>query len=117
MRGHVILRDHLSRDAEDVRRRTVILRQRHANGRRVLPGLPASETLQKKLETSERSATKSVNSLIVVTHHHDVSRLRRKQKQQLQLCDIRVLKLVHQNMFEPLLETLPNLGIIAHQLD
>src|SRR5580704_11468741 len=76
----LVLRDHLCGHAQDVGRRTVIFGERHSKRRGVLSRFPARKALQKKFEASERSTTKSVNRLIIVTDDHDVSRLRGKQR-------------------------------------
>ncbi len=100
IRADFVLCDHLRGNAQDVRRRTIIFGQGYAKRGRILSRLPACEPFQKQFEASERSATKPVNGLIVVAHHHDVARLGGKQMQQLQLRDIGVLKFIHQNVLD-----------------
>ena len=96
--AHGVLPDDLRGHAQNVRRRAVILRQADAEFSRVAPGFPPREFLEKKLKTCERSAAKAVDGLVVVADRKNISRFARQQLQQPQLCDVGVLKLIHQNV-------------------
>src|SRR6266849_4713270 len=79
IRADFILRNHLRGHSQDIRRRTVIFRKRHAIRSRIRARLPPGKSFQEKLEASERSAAEAVDGLVVVAHHQDVARLGRKE--------------------------------------
>ena len=116
VRAHRVLRNHLRRHPQHVRRRAVILRQRHSPLRRVLAGPPTRKAFQENLEAPEGRPAKSVNRLVVVPDHKNVPWLRREQAQQLDLRDVRVLKFIHQDVPEPLPQPLAQFPILPQQL-
>ncbi len=117
IRADFILRNHLRGYSQNIRRRTVILRQRHAVGSGIRAGFPPRESFQKELEAAERRAAESVDGLIVVAHDQDVARFGREQMQQLQLRDVGILKFIHQDMFVAFLQFCAQARIFFQQRD
>ena len=84
-RAHLIHGDDLSGHPQNIWRRAIIFRQRHAIGRRILPLFPSGKALQKQFEAAKRGAAEAVDGLIVVADHHDVARFRAQQMKQAQV--------------------------------
>ena len=86
--------------AQDSSRRAVIIDQRPHKTRRCL-GVGsghAGKALQKYRKAAERRAAKPVNRLGVVPYGNDVALLPTQAPKQLDLCDVGVLELVHQDV-------------------
>ncbi len=117
IRARRVHSDHLARHPQDVRRRTVILCQAHAEGRRIFAFTPSREALQKKLEAAEGRAPESVNGLVVVAYGKDIPAVVGQKLQQAQLRDVRVLEFVHQNVAVPVLQRGPQRRVAFEKLD
>src|SRR5882724_10972605 len=117
IRARRVHSDHLARHPQDVRRRTVILRQAHAKRRRILAFAPSREALQKKLEAAEGCAPESVNGLVVVAYGKDIPAVVGQKLQQAQLRDVRVLEFVNQYVAIPVLQGGPKDSVTLKKLD
>ncbi len=84
-------------------RGAVILRERNKKlfGRRATQSLLAAHTaeaLEENGEAAERGAAEAVNCLIVIAHDKNIAMFPREQPEQFELRDIRVLKLVYEDV-------------------
>ena len=72
----LVLSDNVRRHPQNVRCGTVIFRQRHAVPAGVIRILQSRESFFKNGKARERSSPKTVNGLVVVAHHKNISWLR-----------------------------------------
>src|SRR6516164_7838536 len=107
--------DGLRGYAQDVGRRAVVFGESDAIGGRILSRLPAGEAFEEQLEAAERGAAKTVDGLIVVTDDDDAAGVAGQEMQQFELGDVGVLKFVHENVLEALLEVSPTFHIVLQK--
>src|SRR5262249_39985151 len=91
--------------------------ERNTEGRGVLAGSPACKTFEKKLEAGEGSSPETVDGLIVVADRKDVFAITGEKFEQTELRDVRVLKLVNEDVAIFFLQSGTKRGILIEEFN
>ena len=109
--------DHLSGNAQDIGRGSVVVHHGDTIGCGVLAFLPTRKALEEKFEAAEGGATEAIDGLIVVANNDDVARFRAQEMQQFELRDIGVLKFIDQDVRVSILKLAAALGVLFKKGD